>query len=92
MIKLIKKVFNWYYKQFEAAYGPIISAGVNPWIWIQEALWKWRANYVIFAKWLYYVVNLLEEVGLIKPISFFFKAIKITLSWYKSKSIHKDIF
>ena len=32
MIKLIKKAFNWYYKQFEAIYGPIISAGVNPWI------------------------------------------------------------
>lgn len=32
MIKLIKKAFNWYYKQFEATYGPMISAGVNPWI------------------------------------------------------------
>lgn len=75
MIKLIKKAFNWYYKQFEAAYGPIISAGVNPWIWNQEkksmALWKLRANYVIFAMWLYAIVNPLEEVGLVKPISFF---------------------
>ena len=32
MIKLIKKVFNWYYRQYEAAYGPIIKAGVNPWM------------------------------------------------------------
>lgn len=32
MIKLIKKAFNWYCKQFEAVYGPIISAGVSPWV------------------------------------------------------------
>jgi len=32
MIRLIKKAFNWYYRQFEATYGPMISAGVNPWI------------------------------------------------------------
>lgn len=32
MIKLIKKAFNWYCKQFEETYGPIIDAGVNPWV------------------------------------------------------------
>ena len=32
MIKLLKKAFNWYYKRYEAAYGPIIKAGVNPWM------------------------------------------------------------
>lgn len=32
MKKLIKKAFNWYYKQFEEAYGLMISAGINPWI------------------------------------------------------------
>lgn len=32
MIKLMKKAFRWYCKQFEAAYGPLIDAGVNPWI------------------------------------------------------------
>lgn len=26
MIKLIKKAFNWYCRQFEEAYGPIIDA------------------------------------------------------------------
>lgn len=31
MIKLIKKAFNWYCRQFEEAYGPIIDAGINPW-------------------------------------------------------------
>ena len=32
MIRLIKKAFNWYYKQYEAAYGSMIDAGVTPWI------------------------------------------------------------
>ena len=30
MIKLLKKAFKWYYRQFEEAYEPIINAGVNP--------------------------------------------------------------
>lgn len=32
MIKLMKKAFNWYYKQYEKAYRPLINAGINPWI------------------------------------------------------------
>ena len=32
MIKLFKKALKWYCRQFEEAYGPIISAGVNPWV------------------------------------------------------------
>ena len=32
MMKLIKKAFNWYVKQFEEAYGTIIKLGVNPWL------------------------------------------------------------
>ena len=32
MIKLVKKAVKWYYKQFEEAYGPLIAAGVNPWV------------------------------------------------------------
>lgn len=32
MFKLLKKAFKWYYRQFEKAYGPIINAGVNPFI------------------------------------------------------------
>ena len=32
MIKLLKKAFKWYYRQFEEAYGPIINAGVNPFL------------------------------------------------------------
>ena len=32
MMRLIKKAFNWYIKQFEEAYGPIINAGISPWM------------------------------------------------------------
>lgn len=32
MIKLLKKAFNWYYKNFEKTYGPMIEAGISPWI------------------------------------------------------------
>lgn len=32
MIKLIKKAFNWYFRQFEEAYKPLIKLGVNPWL------------------------------------------------------------
>ena len=31
-MKLIKKAFNWYVKQFEEAYGPMIEAGISPFI------------------------------------------------------------
>ena len=31
-MKMIKRFFKWYCKQFEKAYGPLINAGVNPWM------------------------------------------------------------
>lgn len=32
MMKILKKAFKWYYKQFEEAYRPMINAGVMFWM------------------------------------------------------------
>lgn len=32
MIKLLKKAFKWYYRQFVETYKPLLDAGVNPFI------------------------------------------------------------
>lgn len=32
MMKLIKKAFKWYFRQFEEAYKPLIDNNINPWM------------------------------------------------------------